>query len=67
MEKLASYFTQPSTYKGIAILLSVFGIGFPITLQEAFCQSVISLIGIWAVIRDEFKGVHDEKKIQEKI
>lgn len=67
MEKLAQYFSQPSTYKGIAMLASVFGIGIPVTVQQAICQAVVGLIGAWAVVRDEYKGLQDaKKKLQKK-
>lgn len=61
METLAKYFSQPNTYKGLAILGSVFGIGIPESVQQAVCQAVVGLIGAWAVIRDEFKGKTNEK------
>lgn len=67
MEKLAQYFSQPSTYKGIAMLASVFGIGIPVTVQQAICQAVVGLIGAWAVIRDEFKGMNSDEKVQKKV
>ncbi|MCP4354719.1 MAG: hypothetical protein GY793_03615 [Proteobacteria bacterium] len=55
MDTLKNYFSQPSTYKGIAMLLSVFGIGVPISVQQAVCQAVVGFIGAWAVVRDEYK------------
>lgn len=65
MEALKNYLSQPSTYKGIAMLLSVFGIGVPVSVQQAVCQAVVGFIGAWAVIRDEFK--HMDKKDEKKI
>ena len=62
MEKLAQCFSQPNTYKGIAMLASVFGIGIPVTVQQAICQAIVGLISAWAVIRDEYKVLRDAKK-----
>ncbi|MCP4393951.1 MAG: hypothetical protein GY804_06755 [Alphaproteobacteria bacterium] len=37
------------------MLFSVFGIGVPVTVQQAVCQAVVGFIGAWAVVRDEYK------------
>lgn len=56
MEQFVNYLKQPSTYKGLAMLGAVFGLGVPATTIEIVCQSIVGVIGAWAVIRDEFKG-----------
>lgn len=48
------------------MIASVFGIGISKTVQQAVCQAVIGLIGAWAVIRDEFKGMNKDDKVHKK-
>ena len=56
MDKVIQYLQQPSTYKGFAMIASVFGLGIPLSVQQAVCQGVVAFIGAWAVIRDEYKN-----------
>lgn len=46
---------QPSTIKGILVILSIFGVEFSDGLTEAVAGLVIAAIGVWEIIRNERK------------
>lgn len=53
---LINYARQPSTWKGISILLSAAGVAVSPELMTGVSSVVISAIGLWEVFRNERKG-----------
>lgn len=57
-EKIVSLFKQPSTYKGIALILSALGILISPEQGEAIGLAIITLIGVWDTFKNK-KAVVD--------
>lgn len=55
MKTIKRYLSQPSTYKGIVLLLSVAGITVAPGAVETIGAAVVAIIGIIEVGRDEHK------------
>jgi hypothetical protein len=53
MNTIKRYLTQSSTYKGLALLLSVAGITIAPGAVEAIGAAVVAVIGIVETFRDE--------------
>jgi hypothetical protein len=53
MNTIKRYLTQSSTYKGLALLLSVAGITIAPGAVEAIGAAVVAVIGIVETLRDE--------------
>lgn len=53
MDKVKKYLRQPSTYKGLAVLLSLAGMTIAPGAVEAIGAGIIALIGIYETVRDE--------------
>jgi len=55
MDEIKRYLTQPSTYKGIVLLLSVAGITVAPGAVETIGAALVAIIGLIEVARDEHK------------
>ena len=53
MKTVKRYLQQPSTYRGLALLLSVAGITIAPGSAEAIGAAVVAIIGIVETVRDE--------------
>ena len=53
METVKRYLTQTSTYRGLALILSVAGITIAPGAVEAIGAAVVAIIGIVETFRDE--------------
>jgi hypothetical protein len=53
MNTIKRYLTQSSTYKGLALLLSVAGITIAPGAVEAIGAAVVAVIGIVETLRDD--------------
>lgn len=53
MDTVKRYLRQPSTWRGLALLLSAFGIAVAPEAVETIGAGVVALIGIAETVRDE--------------
>ena len=53
MNKIKEYLKQPSTYKGLAVLISLAGMTVAPGAVEALGVGIIALIGIYETFRNE--------------
>jgi hypothetical protein len=53
LQTVKEWLLMPSTYKGTALVASIFGLKIPETAIEMFCQGVIAVIGSWAIYRKD--------------
>lgn len=53
MNKLKEYFKQPSTYKGLAVIISLIGMTVAPGAVETIGAAIIAIIGIHETARNE--------------
>lgn len=55
MKTILDYMKQPSTYKGLGVLLGMAGYTFAPGALEAIGGGIVAVIGLWETLRNEKK------------